>query len=102
VDRQKKDIHWQRYKLAKLKKPEKCNREDVVRFLNLFASLPKWRVQSEFDRQTQKRNNQLRVKEIHHEDQRKINKIVEDNPALTVDEVMNIYYDLCEMAKPTI
>ena len=84
------------------KKPKKCNKEDVVRFWNLFASLPKWRVQSEFDRQTQKKNNRLRVEEIHHEDQRKINKIVKDNPELIMDEAANIYYDLCEIAKLTI
>jgi hypothetical protein len=59
-------------------------------------------VQSEFDRQTKKTDNQLRVEEIHHEDQRKINKIVEDNPELTLDDDANIYYDSKEMAKPTI
>jgi hypothetical protein len=59
-------------------------------------------VQSEFDRQTKKIDNQLRVEEIHHEDQRKINKIVEDNPELTLDDDTNIYYDSKEMAKPII
>ena len=49
-----------------------------------------------------KTNNQLRVEEIHHEDQRKINKIVEDKPGLNLDDVTNIYYDSKEMAKLTI
>ena len=67
-----------------------------------FASLPKWWVQSKFDRQTQKMDNQLRVEEIHHEDKRKINKFAEDNLGLTVEDAVNIYYDSKEMAKPTI
>jgi hypothetical protein len=75
------------------KKPEEASKVDEVRFFNLFASLPKWMVQSEFNRQTESMHNQLRVKEIHHEDERKINKIVEDNPELTRDEAVNIYYD---------
>jgi hypothetical protein len=45
------------------------------------------------DWQTQKKHNQLRVEEIHHEDQWKINKMVEDNPKLTMEEAANIYYD---------
>ena len=65
--------------------------------------MPKWRVQSEFNRQTESKHNQLRVEEIHHEDQRKINKIVEDNPRLTRDDAVNIYYDsLYETARPTM
>ena len=88
--------------LMNQQKPKVASKEDKVRFWNLFASLPKWRVHAEFDRQTQKMNNQLRIKEIHHEDQRKINKIIEDNPGLTVDDATNIYYDSKEMAKPTI
>ena len=50
-------------------------------------------MQSEFNRQTESKHNQLRVKEIYHEDQRKINKIVEDNPGLSRDDAANIYYD---------
>jgi hypothetical protein len=50
-------------------------------------------VQSKFNRQTESKQNQLRVKEIHHEDQRRINKIVEDNPEITRDQATNIYYD---------
>ena len=84
-------------------KPEVASKEDKVRFWNLFASLPKWRVQSEFNRQTESKHNQLRVEEIHHEDQRKINKIVEDNPGLTRDDATNIYYDsLYETARPAM
>ena len=63
----------------------------------------KWRVQSEFNRQTESKHNQLRVEEIQHEDQRKINKIVEDNPGLTRDDATNIYYDsLYETARPAM
>ena len=50
-------------------------------------------MQSKFKWQTKSKHNQLRVKEIHHEDQRKINKIVEDNPGLSRDDATNIYYD---------
>ena len=84
-------------------KPEVASKEDKVRFWNLFASLPKWRVQSKFNRQTKRRHNQVRVKEIHHEDQRNINKIVEDNPKLSKDDATNIYYDsLYETTRPAM
>jgi hypothetical protein len=57
-------------------------------------------VQSEFNWQTESKQNQLRVEEINHEDQRRINKIVEDNPKITRDQATNIYYDsLYEMAR---
>ena len=79
--------------LMNQQKPEVASKKDKVRFWNLFASLPKWRVQPEFNRQRESKNNQLRVEEIHHEDQRKINKIVEDNPRLSSDDATNIYYD---------
>ena len=60
-------------------------------------------MQSKFNRQTESKHNQLRVKEIHHEDQKKINKIVTDNPRLTRDDAANIYYDsLYETARPVM
>ena len=49
-------------------------------------------MKSEFNRQTENKHNQLRVKEIHHEDHSKIQKMVEDNPGLTMDEATDIYY----------
>ena len=82
---------------------EVASKEDKVRFWNLFASLPKWRVQSEFNRQTESKHNQLRVEEIHHEDQWKINKIIEDKPGLTRDDAVKIYYgSLYETARPAM
>ena len=61
-------------------------------------------MQSKFNRQTESKLNQLRVEEIHHEDQRKINKIVEDNPGLGKDDAANIYYDSLayETARPVM
>ena len=61
-------------------------------------------MQSKFNRQTESKHNQLRVKEIHHEDQRKINKVVEDNPGLSRDDAANIYYDSLayETARPVM
>ena len=60
-------------------------------------------MQSEFNRQTESKHNQLRVEEIHHEDQRKINKIVEENPRLSRDDAVNIYYDsLYKTARPVM
>jgi hypothetical protein len=61
-------------------------------------------VQSEFNRQTESKHNQLRVEEIHHEDQRKTNKIVKDNPGLTRDDAANIDYDSLayETARPAM
>ena len=89
--------------LMNQQKPEVASKEDKVRFWILFALLPKWRVQFEFNRQTESRHNQLRVKEIHHEDQRNINKIAEDNLGLTRDDAANIYYDsLYETARPAM
>jgi hypothetical protein len=72
------------------------NKDDCIRFFNLCASLPKWRVQSEFKRQTEK------AEEIHHEDQREIQKLVENNPELTMEEAANIYYDTQWMATPML
>jgi hypothetical protein len=72
------------------------NTDDCIRFFNLCASLPKWRVQSEFKRQTEK------AEEVHHEDQREIQKLVENNPELTMEEVANIYYDTQGMATLTM
>jgi hypothetical protein len=60
-------------------------KEDSVRLFNLCASLPKWRVQSEFDRQTQKKYMIERAEKIHQEDQRKIHKLVEHTPELTME-----------------
>lgn len=71
-------------------------KEDAIRFFNLTASLPKWMVQSEYDRQTQKKYNVLVDEEIHNDDQRKIHKLMEDNPVLTLEEAANIYYDTKE------
>jgi antitoxin component HigA of HigAB toxin-antitoxin module len=51
-------------------------------------------VKSEFERQTQKKYATIRAEEIHHEDLRKIQKYVEDNPELTMEEAVNIYYDV--------
>ena len=60
-------------------------------------------MQSKFNRQIESKHNQLRVEEIHHEDQRNINKIVEDNPGLSRDDAVNIYYDLVyETARPAM
>ena len=61
------------------------------------------RVQSEFNMQIESKHNKLRVEEIHHEDQRNINKIVEDNPGLSRDDAVNIYYDsVYETARPAM
>jgi hypothetical protein len=53
-------------------------------------------VQFEFKRQTEK------AEEVHHEDQREIQKLVENNPELTMEETANIYYDNQGMATPTM
>ena len=51
-------------------------------------------LKSEFERQTQNQYATIRADEIHNEDLRKIQKFVEDNPELTMEEAANIYYDV--------
>ena len=77
------------------------SKEDCISFFNLCASLPLFWLKSEFERQTQ---NQYatRADEIHNEDLRKIQKFVEDNPELTMEEAVNIYYDVQGTATPEV
>ena len=70
------------------------SKEDCVSFFNLYASLPQCLLKSEFERQTQNQYATIRADEIHNEDLRKIQKYVEDNPELTMEEAANIYYDV--------
>jgi hypothetical protein len=57
---------------------------------------------TEFERQTQKKYAIIRVAEIHNEDLRRIQKYVEDNLGLTMEEAANIYYDLQGMGTQTM
>ena len=70
------------------------SKEDCVSFFNLCASLPSYLLKSEFERQTQNQYATIRADEIHNEDLRKIQKYVEDNLGLTMEEAANIYYDV--------
>ena len=70
------------------------SKEDCVSFFNLCASLPQCLLKSEFKRQTRNKYATIRAKEIHNEDLRKIQKYVEDNLELTMEEAINIYYDV--------
>ena len=51
-------------------------------------------LKSKFERQTQNQYATIRADQIHNEDLRKIQKYVEDNPELTMEEAVNIYYDV--------
>ena len=77
-------------------------KEDCVSFFNLYASLPQCLLKSEFERQTQNQYATIRAEEIHNEDLRKIQKYVEDNPELTMEETANIYYDVQGTGTPAI
>ena len=70
------------------------SKEDYISFFNLCASLPPRLLKSEFERQTQNQYATIRADEIHNEDLRKIQKYVEDNPELTMEEAANIDYDV--------
>ena len=70
------------------------SKEDCISFFNLCALLPSFLLKSEFRRQTQNQYATTRADEIHNEDLRKIQKYVEDNPELTMEEAVNIYYDV--------
>ena len=59
-------------------------------------------LKSEFERQTHNQYTTTRADEIHNEDWRKIQKFVEDNPELTMEEVVAIYYDVQGMATPAM
>ena len=62
------------------------SKEDCVSFFNLYASLPQCLLKSEFKRQTQNQYATIRAEEIHNEDLKNIQKLVEDNLDLTMEE----------------
>ena len=78
------------------------SKEDCVNFFNLCASLPQCLLKSEFERQTHNKYATIRAEEIHNEDLRKIQKYVEDNPKLTMEEATNIYYDVQGTGTPAM
>ena len=88
--------------LMKEKFTAHISKEDYVSFFNLCASLPLFLLKSEFERQTQNQYATTRADEIHNEDLRKIQKFVEDNPELTMEEAATIYYDVQGMATPAM
>ena len=59
-------------------------------------------MKSEFKKQTQNQHATIRANEIHNKDLRKIQKHVEDNPKLTMEEAAAIYYDVQGTATPAI
>ena len=71
------------------------SKEDCVSFFNLCASLPLFLLKSKFKRQT-------RDEEIHNKDLRNIQKYVEDNLGLTMEEAATIYYDVQGTATPAM
>ena len=77
-------------------------KEDCVSFFNLCASLPLYLLKSEFKRQTQNKYATTRDEEIHNKDLRNIQKYVEDNPELTMEEAATIYYDVQGTATPAM
>ena len=78
------------------------SKEDCVSFFNLCASLPSYLLKSEFERQTQNKYATTRDEEIHNKDLRNIQKYVEDNPRLTMEEAANIYYDVQRTGTPAM
>ena len=68
------------------------SKEDCVSFFNLCASLSQCLLKSEFERQTQNKYATTKDEEIHNKDLRNIQKYVEDNLGLTMEEATNIYY----------
>ena len=77
-------------------------KEDCISFFNLCASLPSFMLKSEFERQTQNKYATTRDEEIHNKDLRNIQKYVEDNPGLTMEEATTIYDDVQRMATPAM
>ena len=75
---------------------------DCVSFFNLCASLPPCLLKSKFKRQTQNQYATTRAKEVHNEDLRKIQKYIKDNLELTMEEAMNIYYDVQGTGTPAM
>ena len=78
------------------------SKEDCVSFFNLCASLPSYLLKSEFERQTQNKYATTRDEEIHNKDLRNILKYVEDNPGLTMEKAVNIYYDVQGIGTPAM
>ena len=78
------------------------SKEDCVSFFNLCASLPSFLLKSEFERQTQNKYATTRDKEIHNKVLRNIQKYIEDNLGLTMEEAANIYYDVQGMGTPAM
>jgi len=88
--------------LMKEKFTAHISKEDCVSFFNLCASLPLVLLKSEFERQTQNKYATTRDEEIHNKDLRNIQKYVEDNPGLTMEEAANIYYDVQGTGTPAM
>ena len=59
-------------------------------------------LKSEFERQTQNKYATTRDEKIHNKDLRNIEKYVEDNPGLTMEEAATIYYDVQGTATPAM
>ena len=78
------------------------SKKDCVGFFNLYASLPPCLLKSEFERQTQNQYATTRAEEIHNKDLRNIQKYIEDNPDLTMEETANIYYDVQGTTTPAM
>ena len=78
------------------------SKEGCVSFFNLCASLPPFLLKSEFERQTQNKYATTGDEEIHNKDLWNIQKYVEDNPELTMEEAANIYYDVQGTGTPVM
>ena len=59
-------------------------------------------LKSKFERQTQNKYATTRDEEIHNKDLRNIQKYVEDNSGLTMEEAATIYYDVHGTATPAM
>ena len=78
------------------------SKEDCVSFFNLCASLPSFMLKSKFERQTQNKYATTRDEEIHNKDLRNIQKYIEDNLGLTMEEAATIYYDVQGTTAPAM
>ena len=85
---------------AKMKDPymEPASKEAKVAFFNRIASVPKWRAQNEFERQTSKESNQTRAKEIHTQDLLQIQNLANDL-GIEMEAAANLYYESTEFDK---
>ena len=75
--------------------------KEAKTFFKRIASLPKWRAQTEFERQNNKESNQNRAREIHTKDLLEIQNLA-NSMGISMEEAGELYYGMRDFEKATV